>query len=106
VVQRTNSAGEADCGGIVRGVWRFFCGAGVGAAGVVVCVGDFGTGGDIDLVCGASGEDGVYRRAGSQRHREELNADGTDAADFADPFIFLRSFSRTSSWVWLKVFCR
>ena len=43
----------ADCGGVVCGVWNIFLRAGVGAEGVVVCLGDIGARRDITLVCGA-----------------------------------------------------
>jgi len=46
---------EEDCGGVVCGVWNILFWTGVGAEGVVVCVGDIGVGGNIDLVCGVSG---------------------------------------------------
>ena len=83
MVQRADSAGETDCGGVVCWVWNILCDAGVGAEGMVVCVGEFGAGGHIDLVCGVSGESWIHRGdAEKQGHREELNA------DFADQIIF------------------
>ena len=47
--------GEEDCGGVVCGIRDFLFWAGVGAEGVVVCVGDFGVGGDLLVVRGVSG---------------------------------------------------
>ena len=42
-----------DRGGIVCGVRNFLLYFGLGAEGMVVCVGHFGIGGDITVVCGA-----------------------------------------------------
>ena len=54
MVSGADEARAEDCGGVVFGVWNIFWSAGVGAEGVVVRVGDFGNGGDIAVVCGAS----------------------------------------------------
>ena len=58
-------------GGVVCGVWSIFSGAGVGAEGVVVCVGDIGAGGDIDVGGGAACEDGIHRGVAETRRRVE-----------------------------------
>jgi hypothetical protein len=54
VVSGAVAAREEDCGGVVCGVWSVLWGFGVGAEGMVVCLGDIGAGGDITVVCGAS----------------------------------------------------
>jgi hypothetical protein len=83
------SARETDWGGVIFGVWDIFRGAGVGAEGVVVCVGDFGVGGDFDLVCGASVE---------EQPREVITSPGTRSASGAANNCKLRIANRKSSY--------
>jgi hypothetical protein len=57
LVSGANAEGETDWGRVVCGIWDLFCCSGLGAEGVVVCVGDSGAGGGVALVCGASGDE-------------------------------------------------